>query len=113
MRWVGASILLLAACAASSANDAGRRYLEAIYRCIRAGYEAPGDLPGQSRRAVVMAFIGSGGEVERAVLESTSGSSEFDSAVLSAVKQCSGLDPPPEQLRELLRLRGVEVEFAP
>ncbi len=99
-----------------SATQEGERYYGLINAVVHTYYDVSKTIDEKERirlRAEVALRIGPGGELLAAELTKSSGNSQFDSAVIGAVKKAAPFSPPPEHLRDSLKKSGVALVFTP
>ena len=99
-----------------SAVQEGERYYGMLTAQIKRNYSLPDTLSEQERlylKALIRIKIGRAGQLLDATLVKGSENSQFDNAVLAAVKRTAPFSPPPEHLVAQLEDRGVPMEFGP
>lgn len=105
---------------ANGGSDAPKQEAERYYGIVAAAvrrlYGVPASIPEAERvhlRADVAIRLDAEGNLIDVKLLKSSGNVGFDDAVLSATKKAAPFGPPPAQLVEGLRSRGVQLRFAP
>lgn len=99
-----------------AARAEGERYWGLLTAQVRRHYDVSQTLSDGERlrlRAQVLLKISRAGDVLAAELAKPSGNSQFDNAVLLAVKKAQPFSPPPDHLRATLQKQGVVLEFTP
>ena len=99
-----------------SATQEGERYYGMLRAQVIRNYSLPDTLSEQERlylKALIRIRIGNAGQLLDAAMIKGSENSQFDSAVLAAVKRAAPFSPPPNHLRQVLGDRGVSMEFTP
>jgi len=97
-----------------SAVQEGERYYGLLKSVVQRNYDVSDAIPEAERRtlkAEVALWIGPGGELVEVKLTKPSGNELFDSAVVGAVKKAAPFTPPPPNLAESLKKRGVAIVF--
>lgn len=92
----------------------GNKYADEIYRCLKTNYNLEGmDAAAlKNKKATVVIRIRHDGTFGQSKIETKSGSSRFDDAVLRAVHRCGKVSAPPRELTERVGEDGIEVEFS-
>lgn len=97
----------------ASEGEAGDRYLALVTRALQENYRLPSTISESERmhlRAQVALFIEPDGRITRYSFERRSGNGAFDDALERAIRQ-TRVPPPPPELREAYRSRGISVLF--
>jgi outer membrane biosynthesis protein TonB len=99
-----------------SATAEGDPYWGLLQSQVKRHYDIAQTLSEEQRarlRTVARLYIGLSGQLIKTELETPSGNSLFDSAVLGAIRRAAPFNPPPDRFRKDLQRGGVALVFTP
>lgn len=86
-------------------------YVNTIPEKVRQNWRVPGFLKQQNLKCKIQFWIGPRGEILKTTIIESSGSSDYDSIALEAVKASSPFAPPPLEAAPRLGSRGLILAF--
>ncbi|HYG67554.1 MAG TPA: TonB family protein [Anaeromyxobacteraceae bacterium] len=99
----------------ASEGEEGDRYLALVKRALDDNWTAPAVISERDLlhlRAEIVLFIEPDGRIDRFAFERRSGNAAFDAALERTVRT-TRVPPPPPEMRDAYRRRGITVRFPP